>query len=297
MKTALLMEGGAMRGMFTCGVIDVLMENGISFDAAAGISAGAVFGCNYKSRQIGRPFRYNLKYARDKRYCSLRSLLRTGDLYGADFCYRLLPDILDPFDRKTFALNPMAFFVGATDAETGEILYHRCADGGEMDMAWLRASASMPFVSRPVPAEGRLLLDGGIVEPVPCAFMESEGYDRRVLVLTQPKGYRKKRALPLPLLRLALPGYPKIARALSLRPERYNRQMEEIDRAEAARSVLVLRPPSPLNIGHTEHRPRELERVYRIGRVEAEARLDEIRSFLSVSPSQNAPQSRKGAAP
>lgn len=100
MKTALIMEGGAMRGMFTCGVMDVLMEHGITFDGAAGISAGAVFGCNFKSRQIGRPIRYNKRYCRDPRYCSLRSLIRTGDLYGADFCYRELPDILDPFDRK-----------------------------------------------------------------------------------------------------------------------------------------------------------------------------------------------------
>ena len=114
MKTALIMEGGAMRGMFTCGVIDVFMENGITFDGAAGISAGAGFGCNIKSRQIGRPIRYNKKYCRDPRYCSIRSLLKTGDLFGADFCYRELPEILDPFDSKTFAENPMAFYAGAT---------------------------------------------------------------------------------------------------------------------------------------------------------------------------------------
>ena len=112
MKTALIMEGGAMRGMFTCGVIDVFMENSITFDGAAGISAGAVFGCNFKSRQIGRPIRYNKKYCRDPRYCSIRSLIKTGDLYGADFCYRELPDVLDPFDRRAFAENPMHFTPG-----------------------------------------------------------------------------------------------------------------------------------------------------------------------------------------
>ena len=103
MKTGLIMEGGAMRGMFTCGVMDVLMENGITFDGAAGISAGACFGCNYKSGQAGRPIRYNMKYCRDPRYCSFRSLFRTGNLYGADFCYRELPEVLDPFDREAFA--------------------------------------------------------------------------------------------------------------------------------------------------------------------------------------------------
>ena len=143
-KTGLVLEGGAMRGMFTCGVIDVLMENGIRFDGAAGISAGAVFGCNYKSRQIGRPVRYNKNYCKDPRYCSDRSLIKTGDLYGADFCYRELPDVLDPFDRETFKNDPMEFYIGATDVKTGKAVYHKCTDGGEDDLLWMRASASMP---------------------------------------------------------------------------------------------------------------------------------------------------------
>ena len=133
-RTGLILEGGAMRGLFTCGVIDVFMENGIDFDGAVGISAGAVFGCNYKSRQIGRPRRYNEKYCRDKRYCSIRSLITTGDLYGADFCYRLLPDELDPFDREAFKNDPMEFYVGATDVKTGECVFHTCSDGEDADM-------------------------------------------------------------------------------------------------------------------------------------------------------------------
>ena len=150
MRAALIMEGGAMRGMFTCGVIDVLMRHGITFDGAAGISAGAVFGCNFKSGQVGRPIRYNKKYCADPRYCSVRSLIRTGDLYGADFCYRELPDELDVFDRIAFRDNPLQFFVGATDVQTGKSVYHLCTDGGSEDMLWFRASASMPVVSRPV---------------------------------------------------------------------------------------------------------------------------------------------------
>ena len=140
-KHALIMEGGAMRGLFTCGVIDVFMENDITFDAAIGISAGAVFG---------RPLRYNTTYCRDKRYCSLESLIKTGDLYGVDFCYRELPEELDVFDKQAFKENPMKFYVGATDAETGEAVYHLCTDGEQTDMDWMRASASMPMVSRPV---------------------------------------------------------------------------------------------------------------------------------------------------
>ena len=288
MKTALLMEGGAMRGMFTCGVMDVLMENGVTFDGAAGISAGAVFGCNFKSRQIGRPIRYNKQYAKDARYCSLRSLLKTGDLYGADFCYRVLPDTLDPFDRKAFRENPMAFYVGATDLRTGKAVWHRCTDGEAEDMAWLRASASMPFVSRPVRVGGRLLLDGGIAEAVPVSCMREQGYDRNVLILTQPKGYRKKAAPPLFLARFALRKYPQTALALHTRPARYNRQMDEIDREERAGRILVIRPRAPLGIRRTERRPGELERGYRLGRQEGERRLDGIRAFLA-GPRDKAP--------
>ncbi len=269
-----------MRGMFTCGVIDVLMEEDIRFDAAAGISAGAVFGCNYKSGQIGRPVRYNKRYSRDPRYCSLRSLLKTGDLYGVDFCYRELPDVLDPFDRKAFAADPMEFYIGATDVDTGEIVYHRCSDGGERDMLWMRASASMPVVSRIVETDGRRLLDGGIVEPVPFRILEQAGCDRNVVILTQPRGYRKEKASALPLVRFALRRTPRMAQAMAERHEVYNRQMEEIDERERRGEILVIRPPEALGISRTEHDPEELERVYQIGRSEAVRALPQIRSFL-----------------
>ncbi len=281
MKTALVMEGGAMRGMFTCGVIDALMERGIAFDGAAGISAGAVFGCNYKSGQRGRAIRYNKRYCGDPRYCSVRSLLTTGDLYGADFCYRELPDELDVFDRAAFRENPMAFFVGATDVETGECVYRELTDGGAEDMLWLRASASMPAVSRPVAVDGRRLLDGGISDAVPFAFMEGLGYDRNVIVLTQPRGYRKSPAAGMPLMRLMLRRYPRVARAMAARHEMYNRQMEQIDAREACGAALVIRPPEPLGIRRTEKRPEELERVYRIGVREAQRRMDEVAAFLA----------------
>lgn len=279
MKTALIMEGGAMRGMFTCGVMDILLENGITFDGGAGISAGAVFGCNFKSGQAGRPARYNKRYCRDPRYCSIRSLIRTGDLYGADFCYRELPDVLDPFDREAFARNPMEFYAGATDVETGECVFHRCGDGEGTDMLWFRASASMPLVSRPVRIGDRRYLDGGIADAVPYAYMEQQGYDRNVIVLTQPKGYRKKPEVT-PVMKLLLRRLPKILEVMEHRHEMYNAQMDALDRMEAEKTALIVRPPEDLRIGHVEKDPEELERVYRIGRREAEKRLPEIRDWL-----------------
>ncbi|MCR5575989.1 MAG: patatin family protein [Oscillospiraceae bacterium] len=281
MKTGLILEGGAMRGLFSCGVLDVLAENHIRFDGAAGISAGAVFGCNFKSGQIGRAVRYNKKYCRDRRYCSLWSLFTTGDLYGADFCYRELPDVLDPFDRAAFRADPMPFWIGATDVETGRCLYHLCSDGGAADMAWMRASASMPMVSRPVEIDGLRLLDGGIADPVPYAYMEGLGFDRNVIVLTQPRGYRKQKSRALPLIRFLLRKMPRVAEAMQARTEVYNRQMDELDCREDSGAALVIRPPEALGISRTEDDPDELERVYQLGRREGLRRLDELRAWLT----------------
>ena len=278
-RSALIMEGGAMRGMFTCGVMDVLMENGIRFDGGSGISAGAVFGCNYKSRQIGRPIRYNKNYCKDPRYCSFRSLIKTGDYYGADFCYRAIPDELDIFDRETFAKDPMEFYIGATDVHTGKIVYHRCTDGGAKDIEWMRASASMPILSKVVKIDNYRLLDGGMADAVPYSKMEELGYNRNVIVLTQPKGYVKKKASAL-LFKMFLRKYPAVVKAMKDRHLMYNRQLEEIAAKEEAHEAIVIRPPEPLKIGRASKKPEELERVYQIGRTEAARRLPEIREFL-----------------
>ena len=281
-KTGLIMEGGAMRGLFTCGVMDVLMERGVRFDGAAGVSAGAVFGSNYKSKQVGRPRRYNKRFCRDPRYGSLRSLLKTGDFYGADFCYRELPDTLDPFDYETFKNNPMEFYVAATDVHTGQCVYYKCTDGGETDIQWMRASASMPLVARPVAIDGHLLLDGAISDSVPFAFMESLGYNRNLIVLTQPAGYVKRKSAALPLVRLLLRRHPAVVRALAVRHEMYNRQMAEIQSREKTGTSFVIRPQESLNIRRTENNPDELERVYQLGRAEAEKSFGALQRFLSA---------------
>ena len=270
-----------MRGLFTCGVIDVFLENDIEFDGAIGISAGAVFGCNFKSKQHGRPRRYNKTFCKDKRYCSLHSLITTGDLYGADFCYREVPLHLDPFDSDTFAANPMEFYVGATDVKSGQCVYHLCSDGLENDTQWMRASASMPLVSRVVELDGYELLDGGIADSIPYAFMEQQGYDRNVIVLTQPKGYTKGKNKLLPLMKIVLRNYPLLIETMANRHIVYNHQLREIEKREKQGRSFVIRPPESLKIGRVEKDPQEMERVYQIGRREAEKHLDEIRHFLS----------------
>ena len=280
-RHALILEGGAMRGLFTCGVIDVFMEEGIVFDAAIGVSAGAVFGSNLKSHQHGRPLRYNTVYCRDRRYCSLWSLITTGDLYGADFCYRILPDELDVFDRQTFAEDPMLFWVTATDTQTGRPVYHLCTDGGAEDITWMQASASMPLVSRPVHIDGRRLLDGGISDSIPFRFMEEQGYRRNVIVLTQPEDYRKKKSAALPLMRMFMKKYPAIVQAMAERHILYNMETEAIRSREAEGAAFVIRPQEALNVGRVEKNPEKLKEAYAAGRKEALRRLPELKEYLS----------------
>ena len=279
-KHALIMEGGAMRGLFTCGVIDVFLEEGIEFDAAAGISAGAVFGVNYKSRQYGRGLRYNLTFSRDRHYGSVLSLITSGDLYDTDFCYRKIPEELDVFDKEAFRANPMKFYIGAVDVKTGEMVYRDCSAYTDEDAKMMQASASMPIVSRPVEVDGRLLLDGGTVDSIMYEYMESLGYRKNVVILTQPKGYVKKKSPLMPAMKKLLKKYPAMAEALEKRPEIYNRQVAELEAREARGETFVIRPPESLGIHRTESDPRELQRVYFIGRNEAKKRLAAMKEFL-----------------
>ncbi len=271
-----------MRGMFTAGVTDVLMEQGIEFDAGIGVSAGAVFGCNIKSRQIGRAIRYNLRFCKEWRYCSVRSLLFTGDLYGADFCYNRLPYELDLFDLETYAANPMKFYVVCTEMQTGQAAYQELPDGGGVDMDWFRASASMPVASRPVRIGDKEYLDGGISDSIPLAYMEGLGYDRNVVVLTQPEGYRKGPLKMLRLIRFLLRKYPAVCRALETRPDRYNEQLAYVEEKAKAGEIFVIRPPEALGIGPIEHDPEEKKRVYEIGRRTMEEQLEGLKAFLAA---------------
>lgn len=280
MKYGLVMEGGAMRGLFTAGVTDVLMENGITFDGAIGVSAGACFGCNYKSGQRGRAIRYNLRFCRDKRYCSVYSLIRTGDMFGAEFCYHTMPDELDIFDYNEYNKNPMEFYVVCTDVETGKPVYKRLNTLDSEKLEWIRASASMPLASRIVEIDGRKLLDGGISDSIPLGFMERHGYDKNIVILTQPRDYEKKDSKSFSLIKRAYKNYPALVKAYENRPKMYNEQLKSIRQSESEGKAYVIAPPAPLLIGHVEHNPDKLLEVYRIGRNTAMKYLDEIMKFM-----------------
>lgn len=282
MKTGLIMEGGAMRGMFTAGVLDVLMENGLVTDGAIGVSAGAVFGCNYKSHQIGRVIRYNTEYCNDKRYASFKNLVKTGNLYSEQFCYHEVPEKLDPFNEAAFADSPMDFFVVCTDVKTGEPIYHKCRKGDAEDVRWMEASASMPLAAKIVKIGHYGLLDGGVADSIPVRFFESIGYKRNLIILTQPKGYTKKKNKFLPAIRAKYFRYPAFVEAVADRHERYNETLSYISMLEQAGKDYVIRPPIPLEIGAMERDPAQLRRVYETGRAVAQIQVEKIRDFLNA---------------
>ena len=226
MKRGLVLEGGAFRGLFTSGIIDVMMAHDVWPDGLIGVSAGAAFGCNYKSRQAGRAIRYNKAYAHDPRYSGIRSLLTTGDYFNAQFAYHTMPRQLDVFDNEAFNANPMQFYAVCTDVETGKAVYKHLEQASDTTYDWIRASASMPLVSRVIDLEGYKLLDGGVADSIPLAYFESIGYDRNVVILTQPEGYLKEHNKLMPLLRLSLRKYPKMIEALDQRHLMYNRQLD-----------------------------------------------------------------------
>lgn len=279
MKRGLVLEGGAMRGLFTTGITDVMMEAGIEPDGLIGVSAGAAFGCNYKSRQPGRAIRYNKRFARDKRYCSWQSWLKTGDLYNAEFGYHIVPAKYDIFDDKAFNENPMEFYVVCTDVTTGKAVYKQLKESTPLTYDWIRASASMPLASKVVELEGQKVLDGGVADSIPLEYFERIGYDRNVVILTQPEGFVKERNPLMPLMRIALHHYPNMIKAMDTRHLMYNRQLEYVRQAEREGRCLVIRPETAIPIGHISHDPEEMQRVYEMGRQTGEQYINKIKEF------------------
>lgn len=269
-----------MRGMFTCGVMDVMMENGIVFDGAVGVSAGAAFGVNYKSKQIGRAIRYNTRFCADKRYGGIRSLLSTGNIYNTEFCYQEVPMIHDPFDFGTFHSDPMDFYVVCTDVDTGEAVYHKYEGQEDSGFDWIRASASMPLVSQMVEINGRRYLDGALADSIPVKFFRREGYDRNVVVLTRPKSFTMKPFSMMPLIRVKYRKFPKLIAAIENRHRVYNETLAYISRMEQAGKLLVIRPGQALTVSRVEKDPEKLRKAYESGRQAAISRLEEIRSYL-----------------
>lgn len=282
MKTGLVLEGGALRGLYTMGIVDVLIEKHIFFDGMIGVSAGAAFGCNYKSQQSGRVLRYNQRFAHDWRFCSVRSWLCTGDLFGADFGYHQVPEELDPFDFKAFNAHPTAFWLVATDVETGKAVYKQITKRMHMDEVceWIRASSSMPLVSQYVEIYGQKLLDGGLADSIPLKFFNEQGYERNIVILTQPRSYTKQPNRLMPLMRMIYHRQPRFVETIARRHDMYNEQLRYVAEQEKMGKAFVIAPEAKLPIQHITHDPKRMQRTYDMGRQQALALLSQIKAFL-----------------
>ncbi len=277
-KCALILEGGSFRGQFTAGVIDVMLEQGVDLPACYGVSAGALNGLNYKSRQIGRVNRINLAFCNDQRYVGSRALAANGSLIGYDFLLFDVQDRIDPFDNEAYRANPMKLFATVTNIMFGTAEYPEVQDAS-LDIDVVRASTSLPLVTQPVELNGSLYLDGGVADSVPIEHVLEEEYDRAIVVLTQHRGYRKSPYELMPAARARYAAYPYLLDALSTRHERYNEQREHIWAYEREGRALVVAPPHPVTVGHVERDASKLLELYIAGRQEATRMLRQIKEF------------------
>ncbi|MCD7745554.1 MAG: patatin family protein [Lachnospiraceae bacterium] len=280
MKIGLVLEGGAMRGMYTAGILDIMMNEQIAVDGMIGVSAGALFGVNYLSGQNGRVIRYNKRFNQDRNYMGILPLLREGNIISTEYAYHAVPYELDIFDdaayRKTAEKVP--FYAVVTDVDTGKPKYVRIRSVyKQMDV--LRASASMPFVSKPVKiGEGRSL-DGGISDSIPFSWMLGNSYDRLIVVLTRDLSYRKEPMSPA-LIRTFYHRHPALQQQLVRRHTVYNEAVEALKTLEDSGQVFVIRPSSPIEIGRIESDPSKLQQVYELGLSDGEAQMSALREYL-----------------
>ena len=267
-KTALVLEGGAMRGMYTAGVLDCFMDHGICFDAVIGVSAGALFGVNLLSKQRGRVIRYNKRFNGDKNYMGIRPLLKEKNIVSTKYAYDIVPRELDPFDDEEYKKSDIPFYAVVTNVKTGQPEYVQIKSVFEQ-MDVLRASGSMPIVSKPVKLGHEWYLDGAVTDSIPYEKMLEMGYDRVVVVLTKPANYVKK---PMPKLFTSIykRRFPRFYEAFSKRYIMYNAQLERLKELEKQGVARVLRPSEHIKVSKVEKDPDKLESLYQLGIRDAE---------------------------
>lgn len=281
MSSCLVLEGGAKRGIYTAGVLDVFLENGIMTDGVIGVSAGAIHGCSYVSKQIGRSIRYNLKYNDDYRFMSFKSFLKTGNVVDTNFAYYELPEKLDLFDHKTFEENNTKFYATCTNINTGKAEYILCPNLRQHYINYLRASASMPLVSQIVKLDNNCYLDGGISDSIPLKAAFDLGFDKNIVVLTRPKGYVKKPFSLLWLVKLVYRKFPNFINTIKNRHKVYNQTIEYIEQLEDKKQIFVIRPSKLIKIGRMETNVEIIKQMYELGRQDALKAVNDVKNFLA----------------
>lgn len=280
MKIGLLLEGGAMRGLYTVGALDVLMKNDIKVDGIVGVSAGALFGLNYKSKQPGRALRYNLSYCKEKNYMGWYSFFTTGNIMNKAFCFDKLINELDPVDYDTFNKSEEKFWAVVTNMETGKPEYIKVDDLKDKNqMEVLRASGSMPFVSKPVEINGKKYLDGGTADSIPIDKMMEMGFDKIIVILTRPNGYRKEKENQS-LAKIKYRKYPEFIKTIENRYLMYNEELDRIENLEKENKIFVIRPSRKVDIKRIEKNKDRIQEMYDLGINDTEKKINKLREYL-----------------
>lgn len=278
-KTALVLEGGAMRGIYTAGVLDVLLENNIEVDAVIGVSAGAIHGCNYVSKQIERSIKYYKACRNDYRFLSFKSFFKTGNIVDTEFGYHEVPDKLFPFDHDAFKKSKTKFYVTVTNVETGKAEYILCTDL-KKEIDYIRASASMQVVSQIVDIAGKKYLDGGIADSIPVEKMQELGYNKCIVVQTRPEGYKKGKDKMYMIEKRLYKNYPGLLNSMKNRHINYNNTLATIDDMEKNKKIVRIRPSQKIKIGRLEKNMKTIVKMYELGRKDAKDKLKEIKKFI-----------------
>lgn len=288
---ALVLEGGGLRGVYTSGVLRFFVDRGIFFPYVIGVSMGACNAANYVSRQPERNRIVNIRYVNDSRYISYWRLLIKGELFGMKFIFDTIPRSLVPFDFRTFMESKVRCITTVTDCETGEARYYEKGEVGEDYLKILQASCSLPFLAKPVYYQGKTLMDGGLSDSVPIRKSIADGNTKNVVVLTRPKGYRKKPAHHIRLAHIRYPRYKGLCEALATRDAGYNETMDFVDQLEKQGEVFVIRPWFDLNVGRAERNKDNLYAAYDTGYADASECYTALYSYLNRK-NENNPQSR-----
>lgn len=281
MKVGLLLEGGAMRGLYTVGALDSMMKNNIKVDGIIGVSAGALFGLNYKSKQPGRALRYNLKYCQNKDYMGWYSFITTGNVMNKDFCFDKLINELDPVDYDTYNNSAEEFWAVVTNMETGNPEYIKIDDLREKNQVEaLRASGSMPFVSKPVEINGKKYLDGGISDSIPIDKIMEMGFDKVIVILTRPIDYRKEKSNQS-FVKIKYKKYPNLVKSIGNRYLKYNEELEKIAKLEKENKIFVVRPSRTVNIKRIEKNKDKIQEMYNLGMNDMMSVINGLKKYLS----------------
>ncbi len=280
-NAGLILEGGGMKGIYTAGVLDFFLDKNLSFASYYGVSAGACTLCSFLSGQRGRGRDVMLDYLTDKHYMGFYSLATTGDIFGADMNFNLVPNYLNPYDYEAFGRHEGKAYAVVTDIESGEAFYKELTDMYE-DIDYVRASSALPLVSKNVKIAGHKYLDGGIADSIPIKRSEADGNTKNIVVMTKPEGFRREPEKILKLIKARYRNYPKVYELMRDRHIAYNETMDYIEAKAAAGELFLIRPGTDLEIGRLEKDPDKLNVLYEEGYKDAQSGYEAMMDYLNA---------------